>query len=252
MLCCQKLVWCYVRPRFTTKGSRGKGTPLISKLPGPLRSHNAATIPVSTHYMPSQFGGSLFYNIILATLHGRRPSWPIILNTVELGMPSSFAIARPVFPNKGQEVKGKGTHALKQWFTRVRRRPSERSSKPSLSLDPRALDYSAPQNIEHTSRREPKLLRNFPTTHSRCPQPSHFAAMHIKDARSSKLDSTSLCSSHPMSCAFCRDCSLGFENAVHRVQECLSGCGIDDAQARNDQGNAAVRKLANHAGTEGF
>jgi hypothetical protein len=73
--------------------------------------------------------------------------------------------------------------------------------------------------------------------------------MHIKDARCSKLDSTSLCSSHAMSCAFCRDCSLGFEDAAHRVQECLSGRGIDDdAQARNDQGNAAVGKLANHAG----
>ena len=91
-----------------------------------------------------------------------------------------------------------------------------------------------PQNIEHASEREPKLLRNFPATHSRSPQPDHFAAMHIKDARSSKLDSMSLCSSQAMRCAFCRDCSLGFEDAPHRVQKCLSGRGINDAQARND------------------
>ena len=36
-----------------------------------------------------------------------------------------------------------------------------------------------------------------------------------------------------MSCAFCRDGSLGFEDAAHRVQKCLSGRGIDDAQALN-------------------
>ena len=51
-----------------------------------------------------------------------------------------------------------------------------------------------------------------------------------------------------MSCAFCRDCSPGFEDAAHRVQECLSGRGIIDAQARNAQADPAVGKLANHAG----
>ena len=44
--------------------------------------------------------------------------------------------------------------------------------------------------------------------------------------------------------AFCRDCSLGFEDAAPSH----SGRDIVDAQARNDQGNTAVGKLANHAG----
>ena len=72
---------------------KGKGYPLLS---GSHGLYIRATLPPAQSprtTMPSHFGGSLFHPFTR-----RRPSWPMILNTVELGMPSSLAILRPVLP----------------------------------------------------------------------------------------------------------------------------------------------------------
>ena len=70
---------------------------------------------------------------------------------------------------------------------------------------------------------------------------------------SSGASEAALCwTNHAMSCAFCRDCGPGFEDAVHRVQECLSGRGIIDAQVGMTKATPRSENSRITRGTEGF
>jgi hypothetical protein len=93
----KNLGWCYVRPRFTIKGQGGKGTLLIPRLPGPLRSHSAATSPLSLASLClHKFGGPTFHHFNIAALE--LDNCRIIWNTLPTGNPSSRATARPESP----------------------------------------------------------------------------------------------------------------------------------------------------------